>query len=130
MKPVVIILLGAVAAAASVGAAAAEDAAAGEQVFSKCKACHQVGEGARNNVGPVLNGIVGRKAGTYPDYSYSAANKDSDLTWDEATLAVYLKNPKGLVHGTKKSFPGLKSDEEIANVIAYLEQFGPDGKKR
>ena len=130
MKPVVIILLGTVAAAASVGVAAAEDAAAGEQVFSKCKTCHQVGEGARNKVGPVLNGIVGRKAGTYPDYSYSAANKDSDLTWDEATLAVYLKNPKGLVHGTKKSFPGLKSDEDIANVIAYLEQFGPDGKKR
>lgn len=130
MKPVVIILLGAIAAAASVGAAAAEDAAAGEQVFNKCKACHQVGEGARNKVGPVLNGIVGRKAGTYPDYSYSAANKNSGITWDEATLAVYLKNPKGLVPGTKKSFRGLNGDEDIANVIRYLAQFGPDGKKK
>jgi cytochrome c len=74
--------------------------------------------------------LAGGGRGGRLDYSYSPPNKDSDLTWDEATLAVYLKNPKGLVHGTKKSFPGLKSDEDIANVIAYLEQFGPDGKKR
>ena len=130
MKTLVSLLLGVVAAAASAGAAAAADPAAGEQIFSKCRACHQIGEGAHNMVGPVLNGIVGRKAGVYPDYSYSAANKNSGITWDEATLAVYLKNPKGLVHGTKMQFPGLKSDEDIANVIAYLEQFGPDGEKK
>ena len=130
MKLISSVLLGAGAWLASVGLAAAQDAAAGEEVFHKCKACHQIGEGAHNMVGPVLNGIVGRKAGTYPDYSYSAANKNSGITWDEATLAVYLKNPKGLVHGTKMQFPGLKSDEDIANVIAYLEQFGPDGEKK
>ena len=114
---------------ASIGAAAAQDAAAGEKVFTKCKVCHQIGEGAKNLVGPVLNGVVGRPAGTYPGYHYSDANKNSGITWDEATLKVYLKDPKAKVPGTKMVFPGLTSDEDIANVIAYLKQFGPDGKK-
>ena len=114
---------------ASVGAAAAQDAAAGEKVFAKCKICHQIGEGAKNMVGPVLNGVVGRKAGSYPDYHYSDANKNSGITWDEATLKEYLRDPKAKVPGTKMVFPGLKADDDIANVIAYLKQFGPDGKK-
>jgi cytochrome c len=117
------------ALAASIGAAAAQDAAAGEKVFAKCKICHQIGENAKNFVGPVLNGVVGRKAGIYPDYHYSDANKNSGITWDEATLKEYLKDPKAKVPGTKMVFPGLPSDEDIANVIAYLKQFGPDGKK-
>ena len=117
------------ALAASPGATIAQDLAAGEKVFAKCKACHQVGETAKNFVGPVLNGVVGRRAGSYPGYNYSEANKTSGLTWDEATLKVYLKNPKEKVPGTKMVFPGLSSDEDIANVIAYLKQFGPDGKK-
>jgi cytochrome c len=115
--------------AGSAGAASAQDAALGEKVFAKCKICHQIGEGAKNAVGPVLNGVVGRKAGTYPDYSYSDANKNSGLTWDEATLKEYLKDPRGKVPGTKMIFPGLPKDEDIANVIAYLKQFGADGKK-
>jgi cytochrome c len=119
----------AVALLGSLGAASAQDAALGEKVFIKCKACHQIGEGAKDAVGPVLNGIVGRKAGTYPDYSYSDANKNSGLTWDEATLKEYLKNPRAKVPGTKMIFPGLPKDEDINNVIAYLKQFGPDGKK-
>jgi cytochrome c len=114
---------------ASVGAAAAQDAAAGEKVFSKCKICHQIGEGAKNMVGPVLNGVVGRPAGAYAGYHYSDANKSSGITWDEATLKEYLKDPKAKVPGTKMVFPGLKSDDDITNVIAYLKQFGPDGKK-
>jgi cytochrome c len=114
---------------ASMGAAAAQDAAAGEKVFAKCKICHQVGENAKNAVGPVLNGVVGRRAGTYEEYHYSDANKNSGLTWDEATLKEYLRDPKAKVPGTKMVFPGLKSDDDIANVIAYLKQFGPDGKK-
>ena len=114
---------------ASVSASAAQDAAAGEKVFAKCKICHQIGEGAKNMVGPVLNGVVGRKAGTYEGYHYSDANKNSGITWDEATLKEYLKDPRAKVPGTKMVFPGLKSDEDIANVIAYLKQFGPDGKK-
>ena len=113
----------------SLSTASAQDVALGEKVFFKCKACHQIGEGAKNAVGPVLNGIVGRKAGTYPDYSYSDANKNSGLTWDEATLKEYLKNPRAKVPGTKMIFPGLPKDEDIDNVIAYLKQFGADGKK-
>jgi cytochrome c len=114
---------------ASMGAAAAQDAAAGEKVFAKCKICHQIGEGAKNTVGPVLNGVVDRHAGTYEGYRYSDANKNSGITWDEATLKEYLRDPKAKVPGTKMVFPGLKSDDDIANVIAYLKQFGPDGKK-
>jgi len=118
-----------VALAASVGAAAAQDAAAGEKVFAKCKICHQVGEGAKNAVGPVLNGVVGRKAGSEEGYNYSTANKSSGLTWDDATLKQYLKNPRAMVPGTKMIFPGISSEKDIEDVIAYLKQFGPDGKK-
>jgi cytochrome c len=109
--------------------AGAEDVAAGEHVFLKCKACHQIGEGAKNSVGPVLNGVVGRKAGTYPGYNYSEANKNSGLTWDEATLREYLKNPRAKVPDTKMTFPGLTSEKELDDVIAYLKTVGPDGKK-
>ncbi len=126
LKP---ILVAVAALAASHGIAVAQDAAAGEKVFGKCKICHQIGEGAKNAVGPVLNGVVGRKAGTIEGYSYSSANKDSGLTWDEATLKEYLKNPRGKVPGTKMIFPGLTSEKDIDDVIAYLKQFGPDGKK-
>jgi len=113
----------------SIGAASAQDAAAGENTFKICKACHQIGEGAKNVIGPELNGVVGRKAGTVADYSYSDANKNSGLTWDEATLKDYLKDPRAKVPGTKMAFPGLKRDADIDNVIAYLKQFDADGKK-
>jgi cytochrome c len=113
----------------SAAGASAQDAAAGEKVFLKCKACHQVGENAKNAVGPVLNGVVGRHSGIYEGYNYSEANKNSGLTWDEATLKEYLKNPKAKVPGTKMVFPGLPNEADIDNVIAYLKQFGPDGKK-
>ena len=105
------------------GGALAQDAAAGAKVFAKCKVCHQIGEGAKNMVGPVLTGVVGRPAGTYPGYNYSAANKNSGLTWDEATLKIYLKDPRAKVPGTKMTFPGLSSDDDINNVIAYLKTF-------
>jgi cytochrome c len=124
-----IYVLAAAALVGSMGAASAQDAAAGEKVFLKCKACHQIGEGAKNAVGPVLNGVVGRKAGTAPDYSYSDANKNSGFTWDEATLTEYLKNPRAKVPGTKMIFPGLTKDQDISDVIAYLKQFAADGKK-
>ena len=130
MKILQVGVLAIVAVAASAGSAVAQDAEAGAKVFVKCKACHQIGEGAKIAVGPVLNGVVGRAAGTYPGYSYSEANKNSGLVWDEATLKEYLKNPRGKVPGTKMIFPGLPKDEDIENVIAYLKQFGPDGKKQ
>jgi cytochrome c len=114
--------------AASAAARAEGDPEAGKQVFKKCHACHNIGEGAHNSVGPVLNGIVGRKAGIYPDYHYSDANEHSGITWDVATLTKYLKDPQALVPHTKMMFPGLQKEKDIDNVIAYLSTFGPDGK--
>jgi cytochrome c len=98
------------------------DAAAGATVFTQCAACHAVGAAAQNNVGPVLNGVVGRSAGTYPGYRYSSAMRKSGLTWDEATLAQYLRGPEKVVPGTKMAYPGIASDQDLANVIAYLKQ--------
>jgi cytochrome c len=102
---------------------------AGALVFKKCMACHQVGPSAENGIGPVLNGVVGRSAGQYPNYNYSSANKSSGLVWDERTLARYLRAPAEVVPGTKMMFAGLKKDREIADVIAYLKQFSGDGKQ-
>ena len=129
MKILVGSMIGVAALLGVSGAALAQDAAAGEIVFKKCKVCHQIGEGAHNMVGPVLNGVVGRPAGTYPGYNYSEANKNSGITWDEATLQVYLHDPKAKVPGTKMTFPGLQSDDDIKNVIAYLKSIDKDGKK-
>jgi cytochrome c len=115
---------------ASGTARAAGDAAEGEKVFAKCKICHQIGEGAKNAVGPELNGLIGRHSGTAPGYNYSDANKNSGLTWDEATFRDYIKNPKAKIPGTKMIFAGLPKDADIDNLLAYLQQFGPDGKKK
>lgn len=110
--------------------AAAQDAAAGKTVFAQCRVCHQVGEGAKNLVGPHLNGIFGRTAGTVEGYSYSEANKKFGKTWDEATFTTYIKDPKGVVPGTKMAYAGLKDDRKIADLVAYLKSFGPDGKEK
>ena len=109
--------------------ASAQDVAAGEKTFNVCRACHQIGAGAKNLIGPALNGVVGRKSGIYPEYLYSDANKNSGLTWDEATLKEYLKDPRAKVPGTKMIYPGLRKDEDIDNVIAFLRQYGPSGTK-
>ncbi len=127
------ILLGsllAVAAPALLAQAAPGDAAAGEKTALICRACHQIGPGATNAVGPVLNGVVGRKAGTYPGYDYSSANKSSGIVWTPAELNKYLANPQKVVPGTKMIFPGLPSEQDRQNVIAYLETFKPDGSKK
>lgn len=130
MRQFVAAVLGAVLILGTTGGAAADgDPLAGAQVFKKCRACHANGEGAKNMVGPELNGVVGRKAGS-TDYSYSDANKNSGITWDEPTLKVYLANPQAKVPGTKMTFPGLSREKDIDDVIAYLNQFGPDGKKK
>ena len=107
-----------------------QDAAAGEKVFSVCRACHQIGETAKIAVGPVLNGVIGRKAGTYPGYSYSEANKNSGITWDEATFTTYIKNPRGTIPGTKMIFIGITDEKKIEDLIAFLEQYDADGKKK
>ncbi len=111
------------------GALPAGQADAGATVFKKCMACHRVGPSARNGVGPVLNGVVGRSAGTYAGYTYSAATKQSGLVWDEPTLARYLRSPREVVPGTKMAFVGLKKNQEIADVIAYLKGYDALGKK-
>ena len=105
------------------GTASAQDAASGEKVFVVCKACHQVGENAKNAVGPVLNGLFGRKAGSVEGYSYSSANKNSGITWDEATFTEYIKDPKAKVPGTKMAFAGVKDEQKIKDLIAYLHEF-------
>ncbi|WP_293867337.1 cytochrome c family protein [uncultured Alsobacter sp.] len=108
---------------ATASGASAQDAAAGEKVFTVCRACHQVGDTAKNGVGPVLNGLFGRKAGSVAGYSYSTANKESGLSWDEATFADYIKDPKAKVPGTKMIYPGLKDEQKIKDLIGYLHQF-------
>ena len=116
--------------AISAGSALAQDVAAGEKIFNtRCKVCHQIGEGAKNAVGPVLNGLMGRKTGSVEGYSYSDANKNSGLIWDEATFREYIKNPRAKIPGTKMVFPGLPKEEDVSNLLAFLKQFGPDGKK-
>ena len=113
----------------SAGSAMAQDVAAGERVFAQCRACHQVGPTAKNAVGPQLNGLIGRKAGTVEGYNYSPANKNSGLTWDEATFADYIKDPKAKIPGTKMIYAGLKDEQRITDLVAYLKQFDASGKK-
>jgi cytochrome c len=120
MKRIVLVAL---FVAAGVGQASAQDAAAGEKVFAVCKACHQVGDTAKNAVGPVLNGLIGRKAGAVEGYNYSDANKKSGITWDEATFSEYIKDPKAKVPGTKMAFAGIKDEKKIKDLIAYLHTF-------
>jgi cytochrome c len=98
------------------------DPSAGAAVYAQCAACHAIGAGAQSNLGPVLNDIVGRRAGTYPGFRYSSALRKSGLTWDEATLAQYLRAPDKVVPGTKMAFAGIANDKEIADVIAFLKQ--------
>ncbi|AEI07626.1 MAG TPA: cytochrome c family protein [Hyphomicrobium sp.] len=117
-------------ASASISQAQAQDAAAGEKVFAACKACHQIGETAKNGVGPELNGLIGRKAGSVAGYNYSAANKNSGLTWDEATFREYIKDPKAKVPGTKMIYAGLKDQKKTDDLVAFLKQFDASGKKQ
>jgi cytochrome c len=130
MKVLARIVLAQLALAATIGMAQAQDLAAGEQSFRKCLPCHSVGEDARNKVGPVLNGLEGRKSGTIPEYSYSEANKKADITWSEASFKDYIQNPMAKMPGTKMAFAGIKNDAEIAALWGYLAQFKADGGKK
>ena len=118
------------ALAASSGAALAGDPAAGQTSFRKCAPCHDVGETAKNKVGPILNGLDGRHSGNVAGYSYSTANKNSGITWSEATFKEYIKDPRAKIPGTKMVFAGIKDEKEADNLWSYLAQFGPDGKKK
>lgn len=109
--------------------AIAQDITAGERSWNKCRACHQIGETAKNGVGPVLNGLFGRHSGSVEGYSYSAANKNSGIDWNEATFADYIKDPRAKIPGTKMVFAGIKNEQEIKDLTAFLKQFDKDGKK-
>ncbi len=106
----------------------AQDVAAGKTVFNKCLACHAIGENAKNKVGPELNGLDGRKAGTVEGYSYSDANKKSGITWNEKEFKEYIRSPKTKIPGTKMAFAGITKDSEVDNLWAYIDQFDKDGK--
>ncbi|WP_417669756.1 c-type cytochrome [Roseibium sp.] len=109
-----------------VSSAQAGDAAAGEKVFKKCAACHAVGDGAKNKVGPHLNDIFGRTAGEMEGFKFSKAMAEAGaegLVWNEETLTAFLAKPKKMIKGTKMSFAGLRKDTDLENIIAYLETY-------
>lgn len=129
MKRVTQILPAALVAICAAGAVWAEkigDAEAGARVFAKCKGCHQVGDGAKDKIGPHLNGVFGRKAAAHEGYRYSEAMQragDDGLIWTAETLEAYVENPRALVSKTRMSFRGLKKPEDRANLLAYLRAF-------
>ena len=114
---------------ASAGGAVAQDLAAGETAFRKCQICHDVGEAAKNKLGPELNGLAGRKAGTVEGYAYSDADKNSGIVWSEASFKEYLENPQEKMPGTKMIL-SVKNEKELADLWAYLRQFGANGNKK
>lgn len=121
-------LLGAAVLVGLVGAQAqAADAKAGRKVFQQCLQCHHIGLGATNFYGPVLNGLIGRKAGSVPGYLYSDAMVKSGIVWDHDSLVKYLRSPRHEVPGVAMTFAGLQNDADIENVIAYVSKFRRDG---
>ena len=117
---------GAAGATALAGAASAQDVAAGEKTFNVCRACHEIGDRAKNLVGRVLNGVVGRKSGSYPGYAYSYANKNSGITWDEPTLTDTSRIPGPSFPVRRCFFRVSRKNDDIVNVIAFLKEHGSD----
>lgn len=107
----------------------AQDTSAGERSWAKCRTCHQLGPAARNGIGPQLNGLFGRIAGSVEGYSYSPANKASGLIWDDEGFARYIRDPRTAMPGTKMIFAGIKNEQEIRDLGAYLKQFDGSGKR-
>ena len=118
------------AALSAIGFAApamAQDAESGQDIFRQCRACHQIGAGAKNLVGPQLNGIVGRKASTVEGFNYSPASNDAGakgLVWTEENLMKYLAGPAAFMPGNKMAYAGLKDENDRKDVIAYLKKAG------
>jgi cytochrome c len=108
----------------------AQDVAAGAKVFKVCHICHRIGPGAKNLVGPELNGLDGRHSGTAPGYNYSEGNIKSGIIWNEKTFKKYIRDPQGVIPGTKMAFAGIKNEKEVDDLWAYIKQFGPDGQKK
>src|SRR6516165_3239220 len=119
------VILGAILLIGSTGSVAAQDVTASEAAFRKCQVCHDVGEDARNKLGPTLNGLDGRKSGTVEGYDYSDANKNSGLIWNDTTFKEYVADPAGKMPGTKMMFSD-KNEKEVADLWMYLSQFAPN----
>lgn len=122
------LLLSAISATMALGATVvvAQDADNGAEVFKRCRACHDVGPTAKNKVGPVLNGIVGRKAGTIDGFNYSDANKKAGAegwVWTEEKMMEYLLNPRAAMPGNKMAYAGLKDEQDRKDLVAYLKKF-------
>jgi cytochrome c len=128
MRPTLNALI--VASSISASAALAQDVAAGKASFNKCMACHAIGAGAKNKIGPELNGLDGRHSGTAPDFSYSDANKNSGITWNEAQFKDYIKDPNAKIPDTKMVFAGIKNEKEVDDLWAFLAQYDKDGKTK
>ncbi len=104
--------------------ASAQDVENGQSLYRQCRACHQIGPGAKNLVGPHLNGLIGRKAGTIDGFNYSDANKKAGangLVWNDQSLLAYLENPLTFMPGTKMAYAGLKDEADRKDVLAYLK---------
>jgi cytochrome c len=130
MKTSTLSALVVVTSLATATGALAQDIAAGKSSFNKCMACHAIGEGAKNKVGPVLNGLESRKSGTVEGYSYSDANKNSGITWNKDTFLEYIKDPKAKIPGTKMIFAGIKNEKESNDLWAFIAQYDKDGKTK
>lgn len=115
---------------ASFEAASAQDAQKGEVVFHFCLPCHSIGPGAQTKVGPELNGLDGRHSGSVPGFDYSDANKKSGIVWNEANFKKYIHDPQAMVPGTKMIFPGIKDDQQVNDLWAYVSQFNADGSTK
>ena len=114
----------------SAGTLLAQDAQKGQMVFNMCLPCHSIGPGAQTKVGPGLNGLDGRHSGSAPGFDYSDANKNSGIVWNEATFKKYIQNPQGAIPGTKMIFPGVKNEQQVNDLWAYVSQFNADGSTK
>ena len=130
MKTPILSSLVVVTSLLAASAAPAQDVTAGKSSFNKCMACHAIGEGAKNKVGPELNGLDGRKSGSAPGYSYSDANKNSGITWGKDQFLEYIKEPKAKIPGTKMVFAGIKNEKEANDLWSFLAQYDKDGKAK
>jgi cytochrome c len=113
--------------AASTGLSMAQDAQKGASLFNQCQVCHSIGPGAQTKIGPELNGLDGRPAGTAPNFTYSDANKNSGITWNETSFKEYIKDPRAKVPGTKMIFAGVKNEQQVNDLWAYISQFDAAG---
>jgi cytochrome c len=115
---------------AAAGSAQAQDVEKGQNSFKKCMPCHRIGPEAKNLVGPELNGLDGRKSGSVEGFNYSEANKNSGITWNEAQFKEYIKDPRAKIPGTKMTFAGIKNEDEINDLWAFLKQYDAQGNKK